>query len=363
MTEGNPFGMNDLLDTFGLLAAAMLDDPLLALANAVAWLDPLWGTSDDDVYDEGDGVGLALCITRSAFPDIYAGAVERIRSGAAEKELDSFICGAISQRGIPLDNLEFLGYGIPLNACGIELSDPDLYAARPDLLPLVELFGIRPEPGHYNVEVPDCAYTAGRIIADNLVQQTDAGLKQVGWALAWLFSCSGNTLILCGIDGAKSSNRSTSREIRIPEQAYTAGRILAEDLATHTDARYRQVSWLLKWLFSCSGNSCVDWDDEMMSSMEPLSWSPEDIAFAIEMIQEADGIMADALAGSRWLLSEPALLLALWQNVRFLYKQLKKYPRREPCLHLEWPDPDDLPTLSPPLCPLTGQECQWVKSG
>ena len=40
MTEGNLFGMNDLLDTFGLLAAAMLDDPLLALANAVAWLDP-----------------------------------------------------------------------------------------------------------------------------------------------------------------------------------------------------------------------------------------------------------------------------------------------------------------------------------
>ena len=100
-----------------------------------------------------------------------------------------------------------------------------------------------------------------------------------------------------------------------------------------------------------------------MSSAEPLSWSPEDIAFAIEMIQEADGIMADALAGSRWLLSEPALLLALWQNVHFLYKQLKKHPRREPRLRLEWPDPDDLPTLSTPLCPLTGQECQWVKSG
>ncbi|HRE47898.1 MAG TPA: hypothetical protein PLD47_09245 [Aggregatilineales bacterium] len=33
--------MNNLLDTFGLLAAAMLDDPLLALANAVCWLDPL----------------------------------------------------------------------------------------------------------------------------------------------------------------------------------------------------------------------------------------------------------------------------------------------------------------------------------
>jgi len=68
------------------------------------------------VYDEDDGVGMALCITRSAFPDIYAGAVERIRSGASEKELDSFICGEISKRGIPLDNLEFLGYGIPLTS-------------------------------------------------------------------------------------------------------------------------------------------------------------------------------------------------------------------------------------------------------
>src|SRR5690606_9448788 len=81
MTEGNSCGVNDLLDTFGLLAASMLDDPLLALANAVCWLDPLWEFADDDVYDEGDGVGMALCITRSAFPDIYAGAVERIRSG------------------------------------------------------------------------------------------------------------------------------------------------------------------------------------------------------------------------------------------------------------------------------------------
>ena len=128
MTEGNPCGVNDLLDTFGLLAAAMLDDPLLALANAVCWLDPLWETNDDDLYDEGDGVGLALCITRSAFPDIYAGAVERIRSGASEKELDTFICGAISQRGIPLDNLEFLGYGIPLTACGIDTDRYTVFA-------------------------------------------------------------------------------------------------------------------------------------------------------------------------------------------------------------------------------------------
>jgi hypothetical protein len=270
--------MNELLDTFGLLAAAMLDDPLLALANAVCWLDPLWETSDDDLYDEGDNVGMALCITRSAFPDIYAGAVERIRSGASEKELDAFICGEISKRGIPLDNLEFLGYGIPLTACGIELSDPDLYAARPDLLPLVvNLFGIRPEPGHYNVEVPDCAYTAGRIIADSLVKQNDEHLKQVGWALAWLFSCSGNTLI--------------------------------------------------------------DFDDESMAEIPPLSWDENDLAFAIELIEEANGIMADVTAGLTLLEENPALFAALEANIQRTYKTIAKQKGKqdEPRIRLEWP--------------------------
>jgi len=268
--------MNELLDTFGLLAAAMLDDPLLCLANAVAWLDPLWETSDDDVYDEGDGVGMALCITRSAFPDIYAGAVERIRSGASEKELDSFICGEISQRGIPLDNLEFLGYGIPLTAIGIELSDPDLYAARSDLLPLVELFGIRPEPGHYSVEVPDCAYTAGRIIADSLVKQTDERLQLVGWAIAWLFSCSGNSLI--------------------------------------------------------------DFDDESLAEIPPLSWDEDDLAFAIELIEEADGMMQDVNAGLKLIEENPALFSALETNVRRTYKAIarKKGKNDEPHIRLEW---------------------------
>jgi len=270
--------MNELLDTFGLLAAAMLDDPLLALANAVAWLDPLWETSeDDDVYEEGDGVGMALCITRSAFPDIYASAVERIRSGATYTELDNLICGEISKRGIPLDNLEFLGYGIPLTACGIELSDPDLYAARPDLLPLVDLFGIRPEPGHYSVEVPNCAYTAGRIIADSLVKQADERLQQVGWALAWLFSCSGNTLI--------------------------------------------------------------DFDDESLAEITPLSWDEDDLAFAIELIEETNGMMQDVTAGLELLEDRPQLLAALSDNIKRVYKTITKQKGKqdEPRIRLEWP--------------------------
>jgi hypothetical protein len=270
--------MNELLDTFEVLAAAMLHDPLLCLANAVCWLDPMWEVSvDDDVYDDGDSMGMALCITRSAFPDIYAGAVERIRSGTSEKELDSFICGEISQRGIPLENLEFLGYGIPLNAGGVELSDPELYAAHPELLPLVDLFGIRPEPGHYNVEVPDCAYTAGRIIADSLVQQDDERLKQVGWALVWLFSCSGNTLI--------------------------------------------------------------DFDDESMAEIPPLSWDENDLAFAIELIEEANGIMGDVTAGLTLLEANPVLFAVLEANIQRTYKAIAKMKGKndEPRIRLEWP--------------------------
>ncbi len=277
MTEGNPCGMNDLLATCGLLAAAMLDDPLLALANAVAWLDPLWETSeDDDVYEDGDGVGMALCITRSAFPDIYASAVERIRSGAAYSELDTLTCGEISKRGIPLDNLEFLGYGIPLTACGVELSDPDLYAARPDLLPLVDLFGIRPEPGHYTVEVPQCAYTAGRIMADSLVKQTDEPLQQVGWALAWLFSCSGNTLI--------------------------------------------------------------DFDDESLAEIPPLTWDQDDLAFAIELIEETSDMLRDVTAGLKWLEEHRQLFDRLKHNIQCIYRAIAKQKgkRDEPKVQLKW---------------------------
>ncbi|NJL55777.1 hypothetical protein HC928_11725 [bacterium] len=215
---------------------------------------------------------------------------------------------ALRQTGLP-DLRCDTGQCIPLTACGIELSAPDLYAARADLLPLVALFGIRPEPGHYNGEVPDCAYTAERIIADSLVQQTDAGLKQVGWALAWLFSCSGNTLILCGIESPLSSTSWASHTVTIPDHAYQVAQMLADDLEAHTDIRYSRVAWLLRWLFSSTNNSCLDWDDETMYSVEPLSWELDDVAFAVEIIAEAETIMADIQTALKWIQDNPVVLV------------------------------------------------------
>lgn len=276
MSAENPSGKHDLIGAFGWLAEVILDDPLLALANAVVWLDPLWEWGEDDLYEDGDGVGIALSVTRSAFPDIYAGAMERIRSDASYSELDHFICGEISKRGIPVDNLEFMGYGIPLNACGIELGDPELYTVHPDLLPLVVLFGIDPEQEHYSVVIPEVAYTAGRIIADSLVKQPDKGWQQVGWALAWLFSCSGNSLVDC--------------------------------------------------------------TDESLAEIPPLTWEADDMAFAIDLVVETDEIMTDVNAGLERLASQPDLLAVLSTNVKRVYKAIAKQKGkdRECNVRLEW---------------------------
>ncbi len=235
--------VNPLLDTYTFLAGVVRDDPFLLLANAVAWLDPLWTLDADDTELEDDGLGIALVVTRRAFPDIYAGAVERIRAGESETALDRFICGEITRRGIPLDTLESISYGIPLDTAGVVLEDPEFYAQNPDVVPILALFGIDPEREMYTIEIPDVVYTVGRALADSLLKQSDERWRQVGWALAWLFSCSGNSL--------------------------------------------------------------VDLDYESMSEIPPLSWEAEDVAFAIELIEEADGIMQDVNAGLTFLKTIP----------------------------------------------------------
>ena len=104
--------------------------------------------------------------------------------------------------------------------------------------------------------------------------------------------------------------------IDVPECAYTAGQIIAADLEGHADARYRQVSWLLRWLFSCSGNSSVDYDYEAMAEFQPLAWDKDDLAFAIEIIEEADTIMGDAMAGLAFLTQNPDVLQDLQCNIQ-----------------------------------------------
>lgn len=257
--------MDALQRILNLLAEELRTDPQLHLVSAITWLDPMWRDADEDwdiPHDEDGTLEIALSVTRKAFPDVYVQAVESIRRGATYAELDRLICGEITARGIPLESLEWIGYGVPTPAFGAVLEDSDFYTSYPDVIPVMACFGVSPDPNRYNIVVPECVYTAGRMIADDLEKQEGE--------------------------------------------------------------HYRQLSWLMQWLFSYSGNSSVDLDYETMCEIEPLSWERENVAFAIEIIEEANGIMADAMAGLTFLSSQPELLATLQCNVQRIYKAIER---------------------------------------
>lgn len=274
--------MNDLLQTHAFLNQVVQGDVLLCLAQTVCWLDPLWrGHEHDDFYyhDPRDLISEALIITRKCFPDLYVDAIDKLRQGADYETIDTLICEGVSATGIPIDALEHLPFGIPLPAYGVELEDPEFYANYPDVIPILELFGISPLPNPHNIVPAQCVYQAAGMIADDLLLQEDE--------------------------------------------------------------RYQKLAWSISWLFSCSGNSLVDWSFEMMCEVEPLMWTAKDIEFAYVMIQEADDIMSKALDGLVWLTEQPAVVKNLQENIHKIYKAIQKKGNNDdvPNVRLRWHNP------------------------
>ena len=273
--------MTQLLDIQQILVNEMNTNPGLCLANAVAWLDPFWDefTDEDDDYGGDGGLGLALRVVRSAFPTIYVQVIEQLREGHLWDDIDRFVCREIEKLGIPLENLEWMGYGIPLPSYGVRLEEPDFYESHADLIPILAPFGIDATSDADSVDVPECAHRVGQFIA--------------------------------------------------------------EDLEQHPNEHYRQLSWLMQWLFSCSGNSVIDLDYEAMCEFQPLSWDKDDLEFAIAIIQEADEIMPEALKGLVFLQSTPEVFVALDDNVQRIYKAISKQPKEKhddkPRVRCIWP--------------------------
>ena len=269
-----------LIDTVDRLAVALTGDPLLLLAAAVAALDPFRSKfGEDGIDDQSNPLSVALSMTRSAFPDMYAEAVEQLRSNAPHHEIENLLYKAITAKGIPIDDLEMMSWGIPLTAFGVDLEDPQFYAVHSDALPALIPFGIKMlESETDQIDLPDALYVAGREVVSSLQEQDEPALKQVGWLYAWLFGCSGNSL--------------------------------------------------------------VDLTSEDLDELQPLSWSPDDVTFAIEMIEEADGIMSDAMAGLQYLAASPSFMAALERSVASVYRALKKKGIRNDPVRLDWPRPD-----------------------
>jgi len=267
--------MTALLEAHRHLQASLKCDPLGQLALAVSWLDPLWQSDDDwNPYDaEESTIGYALSIIRQAFPDVYVAAVDALRQGSSYWELDRLICNGISSVGIPLDELDSLGFGIPMPFYGIELDVPETYDDKPALIPLLACFGVT------DGEVPDHVYTVACHLHYSLLEQPNP--------------------------------------------------------------RYQQLGQLIGWVFGCTNNSSVDVSLESADGFQQLGWEADGIAFAVEIIREADGIMEQALAALESLPNHPDLLDAVRANVQRVERVIKRSKGKQKSLKvpLMWPHP------------------------
>ena len=257
--------MTAFLNYQSALAAAVDGDPVLRLAHAAAWLDPLRGVLDDDdieaaAYGEDPdaAVTMVLFVTRRNFPEVYIDTLDALRTGQSYNAIDTLVCTAFNQKGIPLDSLEWMGWGIPLPAYGVELDDSDFWSSHPDAPPVLACFGVSPEPNPYRIELPDISYRAAQIIENDLSEQPDP--------------------------------------------------------------TWQQVAELIGWLFGLCNNTVVSASPEIIAEYQPLSWDHDDVEFAIEMIAEADDIMADALTALKAVNEHPTALQTLHTNLQIIYQ-------------------------------------------
>ena len=337
------------------LNQAVLADSTALLALTVAWLDPLMileesgeleETDLTEFYESGDEMGAALRVARDCFPGIYAKAISQVRDGMELNLVSDLISAEITeQTGIPIDDYDdpvAFAYGIPMPFYGVDWDDDDFIEDHPELTDLALLLGATREQsyGREEINFSKRSYQVSQIIRSSLEEHDkDAVLRSLMVAIAHITGSSGNSSVLCGIETEMSRHQSFITEDGDQlEKVYTIGRIIAESLEQQEAEQYQQLSWTIKWMFSCSNNSCVDWDEETMYSVEPLAWIPEDVAFAIEIIAEAQIIMADAEVGLTWVKGEVGVLLALWYNARQIDQMLANKGESPVEVCLTWPD-------------------------
>ncbi len=275
--------MNDLQAAQELLSTAMLTDPRLALANVVAWLDPVHLADEEEPaadVDEDDDVRLALQVCRTCFPPIYTEAVQLLWQGTDAFTLHRFLRDGLNA-GLPahLDDLEQVRYGPPIEGMGLCVDDPEFPEMYPDLVDLLADFGLDPETG---LQAFPAAQQVARYLIDSLEATGRETLTNIARLLAWLFSMSGNTLVDMSM----------------------------EDI----------------------------WD----SGMNMPDWTPEDVAFVNEMTLEARQILNAATAGEKALHGDPVLRAAFRTNINRVKHALRQQGRRRThdrhTLDLEWPD-------------------------
>jgi hypothetical protein len=259
-----------------MLAKALLQTPRLALASVVTWLDPLGllNLDSQDFENDGDDLPVALLACRASFPDVYAQSLLALAHGASLAELERIICfGASQHLVVSIEDIEMFKWGVPCEGLGIDLNgyyqDMALEEAYPRLMPVLNWLGL----SHTSTQT-ECAYTYNT--ASQLVKSLDC----------------------------------------FPE-----------------NTPHRDLANLLRWILGESGNTLVDNIDEMLyeSGLEPMEWTPDNVAFMNEVQTEAYQIVESAMRALERLEHDTDWREALQSNCkRLTERKSKRVPLRWP---------------------------------
>ncbi len=286
----------DVLNTHAWLAQNAMLDTHQALAHLVAWLDPLQAEQDPDAYiepyyyegSEEEFLMHAITVCRACFPDIYAELVQQLRRGCSEAQANDFICKSINLRiGTEIDDIEWMTYGIPVPFMGVDIELDDFWQTFPAAVPVMGCFGIGPNGG----EIQRC----GEV----------------------------QTIVTALIDHYESKK----------------------------EPHFNDLAMLLKWLFSGTGNSLMDYTEEYWNDggMDWLMWTPNDVEFAAEMIEEAREMMDAAMRGLE-LLTASDWFETYQINIEAIQEEIERRNKggKPTTVPIKWPDRPEYPAANAP---------------
>jgi hypothetical protein len=292
----------DLMLVPRLLAALMTGDARLLLVRAVAWLDPntlLDGrdrTGIDFDYDAEDDLTVGLHVCRECFPTVYASVLQLPWQSADERTIQRYLLEGINTHLVaPLHDLDELRYGPPIAFCGVSL--PTLEPEDEDNPPWDRLLPV---------------------------------------------------FALFGLSAGSDEGSNV---------AYAAAKALLVSLQERSEAFYQDLVNLLLWMFSCSGNTAVDYtqEDFWENGYDTSSWTLDDITLINEINQEAQEVIASTCRALDVLNNNPMLIRAFSRNIKAALKAIQKRWKGKSNGHFITFSDDDAAAVSRcahwPVCP------------
>lgn len=259
------------------LVNTMVYDPVLLLASAYAWLDPvlLLDIDPDDPADftpedYQECIEYTMAQTRRFAPHLYVSFVQQDREIVDIAKLYDSVNAAISEYTGVVDAFDILstvasGY-VPYDCLGIDIENEDQFEQYDRLHPIVDLIG--------------------QDIAD-----------------------------------------------------YSVAKVLIRSLESSSVLIEYNISILLRWLYSHTGNTLFDWDQEAFweNAMEPAEWHHAEYAIAVQ--QEAYDLHAEAMAGLDVLEDDEWLWRALELNVRYIRTLIESEEKHDDSFTIDtcWP--------------------------